>query len=290
MAGAATTRPSNLTVDGNPARAKSRKQTKSDSPFSQSVRAWRNARKLSQMELALRAGVSPRHICFLENGRARPSRVMVLTIADALEMSLREQNRLLLAAGFAPRFQEADFFGPEMAHVRQVVAFILERHEPFGSAAIDAGWRVLVGNNAFWRTIEVFSDGAIQRGDGVNLLEVMAHENFRAKIVNWEEASLMMSRRLHREALEWKASAPNEQVQPPWAEILSERESSANLNGPHPLMIPIHLRYQGRDIRIFSTITTLGTPIDVTLQELRIETFFPADAESEAVLRSMGEM
>jgi transcriptional regulator with XRE-family HTH domain len=248
------------------------------------------ARGVSQLDLSHRSGLSARHLSFIETGRTQPSRQALLTIGEALEMPLRERNRLLEAGGYARVYRQTALEAEEMSHVRGLLQFVLDRHEPYGAVAIDRYWNVIMSNGAASRSLPAFSDPALWTSAPVNLLRLVFHpRGIRQYIINWEEVSRQLVRRAHREL-----GGPGEDDQ--GAALLAELHQYPGVPG-HPitpppstvsdLVLPVHLRKDGIDVRTFSTIMTLGTAQDVTLQELRIETFFPADEASDGVLRSM---
>jgi transcriptional regulator with XRE-family HTH domain len=246
------------------------------------IRAWRQTRGLSQFELASRAGFSVRHVSFIETGRAQPSREAVLALGEVLDLSLRERNRLLEAAGFAHIFRETPLSADQMAHMRGVLQFILDRHLPYAAIAVDRHWNLLLANYAasqFFPTL--VSPALSSRND--NILRATFHpEGTRRWIVNWPEVERHL---LSRADLEF-SSADDPVGSALLAEIRSYASASTAADShpaprPGDLLLPIHIRKGDLDLRLFSTIMTLGTPQDVTLQELRIETFFPADQESE---------
>jgi transcriptional regulator with XRE-family HTH domain len=245
---------------------------------------------VSQLDLAFRSGLSARHLSFIETGRTQPSRQALLAIAEALEMPLRERNGLLEAGGYARLYGETPLAAVEMEHVRAVLQFILERHEPYGAVALDRHWNVVMSNAAAARSLPEFSDTSLWRDAPVNLLRLVFHPlGLRQFIVNWDEVASHLVRRAHRELggasaddaglalLEELHRYPDVPDRP----ALSLPSTAADL------VVPVHLRKNGVDVRTFSAIMTLGTPQDVTLQELRIETFFPADAASDQVIRAM---
>jgi transcriptional regulator with XRE-family HTH domain len=259
-------------------------------PLGGILRGWRAARGVSQLDLAYRSGLSARHLSFIETGRTQPSRQALLTIGEALEMPLRERNRLLEAGGYARVYRQTALEAEEMSHVRGLLQFVLDRHEPYGSVVIDRYWNVIMSNTAASRSLPAFSDPALWTSPPVNLLRLVFHpRGLRQFIVNWEEVSRQLVLRAHREL-----AGPGEDDQS--AMLLTELHQYPDVperpSAPPPstisdLVLPVHLRKDGIDIRTFSTIMTLGTPQDVTLQELRIETFFPADEASDRILRSM---
>jgi transcriptional regulator with XRE-family HTH domain len=250
------------------------------------LRGWRAARGLSQLDLALRAGFSARHLSFVETGRSRPSRDALLAIAEALDVPLRERNQLLEAAGFADAYRETTLDAAEMAHVRGVLRFILERHAPYPAIVLDRYSTCLLANAAASRLIELIVDPSLIAPNANHLRLAFHPLGARRFIVNWEEVARHLLGRAEREL----APAVDD---PRAAALLAELRGYA---GPLPrlaaspagdLLLPIHVRRDALELRLFSTIMTLGTPRDVTLQELRLETFFPADAASDAAWKAI---
>lgn len=252
------------------------------------IRAWRQTRGLSQFELAGRAGFSVRHVSFIETGRANPSREAVLALGEALELPLRERNRLFEAAGFAHVFRETPLSANEMAHIRGMLQFILDRHLPYAAVALDRHWNLLLQNRAAGQ----FFSGLISPGLSAppakpNVLRLTFHpEGSRRWIVNWPE----VERHLLRSAELDLGSAEDPVGAALLAEIRSYASASSALDshralGPGDLLLPIHIRTEDFELCLFSTIMTLCRPRDVTLQELRVETWFPADQDSERCWR-----
>jgi len=250
------------------------------------LREWRAVRGLSQLDLALQSGFSARHISFIETGRTTPSRQALLVLAETLDVPLRDRNRLLEAGGYAHLYRQTPLAADEMRHLRGVLQFILDRHEPYGAVVLDRYSNVLISNAAATRMLAGLVDASLLGGTP-NLLRMTFHPlGLRASIVNWEEVSRQLLRRAERELGE--VSGDNIAT-----ELLTELRGHAGraLEGqPVPagtadLLLPVHIKRGAFEVRLFSTIMTLGTPRDVTLQELRIETFFPADEASEALLR-----
>jgi transcriptional regulator with XRE-family HTH domain len=261
------------------------------------LRRWREARHLSQLELALEAEVSSRHISFLETGRAAPSREMVVTLANVLDVPLRERNILLLAAGYAPVYRETSLEDPRMAPVRSAMELILRQHEPHSAIAFDRHWNLVMANEAYVRFLtSVF--GTIPTGlvplqvtkpPRLNVLHMVFDPNgMRKKILNWEQIAKSLLEQAHRVA----AWARDDSIHDLISAILAypgvpARWREADLEAPQALMLPFELDMgEGKIARMFSTVTTLSTPQDVTLQELHIEAFYPADAETDAMLLS----
>jgi transcriptional regulator with XRE-family HTH domain len=247
------------------------------------LREWRAARGMSQLELAMRAGFSSRHVSFIETGRTQPSRQALLDLAEALDVPLRERNRLLEAGGYAHVYRHTPLAADEMAHVRGVLQFILDRHSPYAAIVLDRYANCLMGNAASGRLLALLVDPSLT-GTHANHLRMVFHPlGARRWIVNWEQVARHLLARAEREFGESKG---DEQATALLTELRrydgwSARGRDLGLR-PADLLLPIHVKKDDLEFRVFSAIMTLGTPQDVTLQELRIETFFPADAESEA--------
>lgn len=258
-------------------------------PIGTLFRYWRTERKLSQLALAVEADVSPRHICFLETGRARPSREMVLHLAEALAVPLRERNILLLAAGFAPVYLESDLDAPELAPARTALDAMLRQQEPFPAVVMNRRWDILLANQAAARFFALFlgDDRESQPANVVRL--VFSPAGLRPWIVNWEEVAEALIGRVHREAV---GGVVDEATTTLLREILAspgvpERWRKPHLAAPIAPLIPVIFRQGERTFRYFSTVTTLGTPQDVTLQEIRVESFFPLDEETTRLAREL---
>ncbi len=257
--------------------------------FGPMLQYWRRTRRLSQLALAHLADVSPRHVCFVETGRARPSREMVLLLASALDVPLRERNALLLAAGFAPVYGETSLDAPEVGAVREALDAILKQQEPYPAVVMDRRWdirRTNAGAERFFRFLLV--DG-FDAAPG-NVIKTVFHPSgLRPYIANWEAVARTLMHRIQREALGGvKDAAAEELVE----EVLAYPDIPASLRTPaleQPLVpfIPVSFERDGRRFDYFSTVTTLGTPLDVTLQELRIECFFPANKATEERAREL---
>jgi transcriptional regulator with XRE-family HTH domain len=258
------------------------------SPVGQLLREWRAARGLSQLDLSIRAGFSSRHVSFIETGRTQPSRQALLVLAETLDVPLRERNRLLEAGGYAHVYRQTPLAADEMQHVRGVLQFILDRHEPYGAVVLDRYSNLLMSNAAASGLLASLIDPSLATATP-NLLRAVFHPlGVRRCIVNWDEVSRNLLGRAEREL------GPLKHDETATALLAEIHEYAGRLPReihpvpvrPADLLLPIHIRNGERDLRMFSTIMTLGTPQDVTLQELRIETFFPADAESDRKVRS----
>ena len=258
------------------------------SPVGVLLRGWRAARGMSQLDLALHAGFSARHVSFIETGRTQPSRQALLVLAEALDVPLRERNRLMEAGGYARVYKETALVSGEMSHIRGVLQFILDRHKPYPAVVLDRYSTCLMGNGASDRMLAAMVDPSLITAN-TNYLRMAFHPlGARRAIVNWEEVSHHLLARAERELghdrNDTTATALLEEVRGYLGAPPSPRAAAVQAAD---LLLPIHFRVGDADLRVFSTIMTLGTPQDITLQELRIETFFPADAASEAVFLSL---
>jgi len=261
------------------------------------LRRWREARHLSQLDLALDAEVSARHISFLETGRAEPSREMLLMLATVLDIPLRERNFLLLAAGYAPVYGETSLDDPRMTQVRAAVEVILKSNEPRSALAHDRHWNIVMANAAFVRflTVTLGKEPAgllpltVSTLPRLNVLRLLFDPNgVRKIIVNWEA----IAKSLLNEAYRRLAWARDDTLKDLITEILAypgvpARWREPDLEAPHELILPMELNLDGKIARMFSTVTTVATPHDVTLQELHVEVFYPADAVTEALLKDL---
>ncbi len=250
------------------------------------LRQWRERRRLSQLELAVRAEISQRHLSFVENDRSTPSREMVLRLADRLDLALRDRNRLLLAAGFAPVYGEQKLEAPGMSAVHNVVQQLLRAHEPNPAIVIDRLWNRVSANDA----TNVFVVGIADelREEPVNVLRVSLHPRGMApRIVNLGEWRAHLLHRLRRQV---------ENTADPDLEAL-EREllgypcdqpvPELELPGPGELAVPLKVRFEEHVLSFLCTISTFGTPLDVTVSELAIESFFAADEKTTKVLQDL---
>jgi transcriptional regulator with XRE-family HTH domain len=250
------------------------------------LRWWRQHRGFSQLELASRAGISQRHLSFLELGRASASRNMVLRLADALNVPLRQDNALLLAAGFAPAWPETELGAPEFAQISSAVDYMLTQQEPFPGVAVDRHWNLLKANKGAGRLVK-FLVGPLPAGASVNLADALVAPNvLRPFLVNWTEVVRYFIRSVESDAAADGSDETNallhrllayKGVRPAIRDAVFEQISAP--------VLPMHFRKDGTKLSLFTTIATLGTPRDVTAQELRIESFFPMDNETAEVLR-----
>ncbi|MEM7152728.1 MAG: helix-turn-helix transcriptional regulator [Myxococcota bacterium] len=247
------------------------------------LRRWRTARGLSQLALAEQAEVSTRHISYVENGRSQPSREMVLVLASALDVPLRERNALLVAAGFAPVYRESGIAEPQMTHVRRALDLICERQEPFPAIVVDRGWNLVMSNGGAQRMLaHAPPDYAALGVHARNALHLLFHpQGMRRFVINWEEVSRVLVARLVREAQqdETVAELARALLAYPGMPQAFREPAPADAN---QVMVPLHTRNDGVELRLFTTVSSLGTPLDITAQELRIECYYPADEATEA--------
>jgi transcriptional regulator with XRE-family HTH domain len=259
----------------------SARQAARQRPVGELLRAWRDRRRVSQLDLAIAADISTRHLSFVETGRSTPSRDMVLRLSEHLDVPLRERNRLLLAAGYAPVYTESTLADPQMSAVRQAVRLLLARHEPYPAAVVDRGWN-LVDANA---SVGLFVDG-IAPELTANVLRATLHPDGMApRVLNLGEWRAHLLGRLRRQV--------EQTADPDLADLLTELRGypcdqpvpEVEVPGPGEIFVPLRLRHDGADLTFFSTVATFGTPLDVTVAELVIESFFPADEFTAAHLR-----
>ncbi|BFM17131.1 helix-turn-helix transcriptional regulator [Maricurvus nonylphenolicus] len=259
--------------------------------FPSVFREWRAFRKLSQLDLALAADVSQRHVSWLETGRSQPSREMVVRLSEAMQVPLRERNVLLQAAGFAPMYRESDLDEPAMKPVYDALSQMLKHHDPLPAIVVDRFWNVKMKNQAadlmlsLGGDIEAMQASIGTNSDEINLALLTVHpEGMRPFISNWDQAAPLFIQRLKREA----DGDPD---------IRDRMAAIIELAGPMPdialqaegllPVLPLELNVNGLELSLFSVMSTFGTPMDITTDELRIESFYPADTATEAFFKSM---
>jgi transcriptional regulator with XRE-family HTH domain len=248
------------------------------------LRRWRERRRLSQLELSLRTDVSTRHLSYLETGRSAPSREMVLLLADELEVPLREQNRLLLAAGYAPAHAERGLDDAALEPVRTALRQVLAGHEPYPAAVVDRHWDLVEANAGLAVFTRLVAPHLLL--PPANVLRATLHpDGLAPHVVNlgaWRAHLLhRLSRQVEITGATREAELLAELRAYPGGDAAPERVTVAG-----EIAVPLRLRASGRDLAFISTIATFGTPLDVTVAELSIESFYPADAATDEVLRS----
>ena len=253
------------------------------------LQEWRRIRRKSQLDLALEADVTPRHLSFVETGRSRPSREMVLMLASALDVPLRERNALLLAAGFAPLYHETDLGAAELAPALAALKAMLGQQEPYPAVVMNRHWDVLLGNDGASRLFGLLLDGR-DTSRPMNVVRLMFDpRGLRPFVANWEEAAEALVRRIHREAV---CGVPDPATSQLVEEVFSypgvpEQWRKPDVDVPLMPVVPVRFAKDSLALNFFSAVTTLGTPQDVTLQEIRVECFFPLDPATAELSRAL---
>ena len=254
--------------------------------FASSLRWWRRHRGLSQLDLAGRTEISQRHLSFMELGRASPSRDMVMRLATALDVPLRQHNALLIAAGFAPVWRQTDLAAPELNEISRALDFMLAQQEPFPAVAVDRHWNLLRSNPGAVRLVE-FLVGPLPPDTPINLADALvAPDVLRPHLVNWPEVVRYFVRSVEADAAADgtpETAALHQRLVA--YQGVREALNSAPTDLPVTPVLAMHFRKGNTSLRLFTTIATLGTPQDITLQELRIECFFPIDEATAGILR-----
>lgn len=255
-------------------------------PVGELLRHWRESRRLSQLELANQAEISTRHLSFVETGRSKPSRDMVLHLAEQLDVPLRERNALLLAAGYAPVYAETALDAPQLAAVRGAVRQVLAGQEPYPAAALDRHWNLVEAN----RSLSVFTDEIADDllTPPVNVLRVSLHpDGLARRIRNLGEWRAHLLGRLRRHV----ALTADPELAGLYRELrgypCDDQEPEFEVPGPGDIVVPLRVRHRDRELAFLSTVTTFGTPLDITVAELTIESFLPADAGTAAAVRDL---
>jgi transcriptional regulator with XRE-family HTH domain len=258
------------------------------SPFGRVLRRWRGARGMSQLALASAAATSTRHLSFLETGRAQPSREMVVRLSHALDVPLRERNALLAAAGFAPLYRESALDAPAMSALARMIDFTLARFEPFPAFVVDRGYRVLRANAAALKTLGGFaSAGPVWREQPVNLLRVTLHpDGLQPHLVNFREVAGSLLARLERVVASCAGDAELAALERELRALPGVPDASTFPATFDPVL-PLHLKKGELELKLFTMLSQIGAAQDVTAAELHIETLMPADAPTEAALRSL---
>jgi len=250
------------------------------------LRDWRQRRRLSQLDLAVDAEVSPRHLSFVETGRSKPSRELVLHLAEHLDVPLRDRNTLLLAAGYAPVYHQTPLDADAMAPVREALDQLLRGHEPYPAIVVDGRWDLVSANQA---ALAILTEDVNPEllAPPVNTMRVCLHpEGLAPRIVNLADYAAHLLMRIDRQAA--VTGDPNV------LSLADELRRFPTVAGTEPavpdsaamVFMPLVIRAGGRQLTFFSTLTTFGSALDITVAELSIEAFYPADAETGAALRA----
>jgi transcriptional regulator with XRE-family HTH domain len=247
------------------------------------LRDWRQRRRLSQLELALEAGVSARHVSFIETGRSRPSPEMVLHLAERLEVPLRERNHLLLAAGYAPSFDQRDLDDPDMAPVTRAMQQILDGHEPYPALVVDGAWEMIAANSAVGLLTAGIDPDLL--APPVNVLRLSLHpDGLAPRIANLAEWRSHLLERLERQV----ALTGHAALQALHEELLEyPAPADEGAGAGNDIAVPLRLRTDAGELAFISTVTTFGTAVEITASELSIESFFPADERTGDALRAL---
>ena len=265
--------------------------------FTTLLKSWRKQRGFSQLALALASDVSQRHLSFLESGRSQPSRDMILRLGTALEIPFRDQNTLLTAAGFAPVFVESDLSASELAPIRRALDFMLRQQEPYPAIVMDRYWNQLQSNQAAQCLLGLLIEPkqlecCCSSSGQVNLMKAMLHPQvLRSVVANWEAVASVLIRRVHREAI---AAGENSLSHALFQEVLQYADVADLWQAHTPEiwqapLLTVNFEQDGQQLSFFTTLATLGTPYDITLQELRIESLFPANEETAERMKQLAE-
>jgi transcriptional regulator with XRE-family HTH domain len=256
-------------------------------PVGHLLREWRQRRRMSQLDFATEAEISSKHLSFLETGRSQPSREMLLRLADLLEVPLRERNAMLIAAGFAPMFAERSLSDPALKAAREAVELVLKGHEPYPALAIDRHWTMLAANSAVTVLLGDVDPELLK--PPVNVLRLSLHPNGLApriaNLAQWREHLFArLKRQIDVSADQVLIALLDELAKYP-APAANAREAHIEADA---IIVPFKLVVNGAVLSFISTTTVFGTPIDVTLSELALESFFPADEATAAIVRGVG--
>jgi transcriptional regulator with XRE-family HTH domain len=251
--------------------------------FGQQLKRWRGARGLSQLELGLQASVSARHLSFLENGRARPSRGMVLRLAAALDLPLRERNQLLLDGGYAPHYGEHSLDDDALAEALQALRFLLEAHEPYPAFVLDRYWDIVAWNRP---QALLLQDLAVPGGSlaHLNALDLVFEPGvMRDDFLNWDEVASAVLRRLRRQVAH---AGTDDRLRALWEKVLAAPGVAdlSPVDAPPPMLVPMRMRQGDQVFTWFNTLAVFGATGEVTLEELVIESFFPGDEVTRAFI------
>jgi len=250
------------------------------------LRDWRQRRRLSQLDLACEANISPRHLSFVETGRSMPSREMILRLADQLQIPVRERNVLLVAAGYAPIFVERSLDDPKLEAMRRAIDLVIEGHKPFPAFAINRHWEIVSSNAALPQLYEGVADHLLARP--VNAMRISLHpDGLAPRILNLDEWRAHLLQRL-RQQIDLTAD-------PVLVDLLRELMDYPSARGARRhdtdhfagAVVPMRIATSVGELSMFSTTMVFGTPVDITLSELAIETFFPADAATAEIVRRL---
>jgi transcriptional regulator with XRE-family HTH domain len=247
------------------------------------LREWRQRRRLSQLDLAIQADISARHLSFVETGRSRPTSEMILRLTEQLEVPLRDRNRVLLAGGYAPAYPEHGLAEPELAAVRAGLRQVLAGHQPYPAVLVNRWWELVDGNSS----VGYLTAGAAAwlLEPPVNVLRLSLHpDGMAARIVNLAEWRAHLLARLRRQV----AATGDARLADLHAELSGYPGGESEPPRQTDVVVPLRYRHDGHELSFFSITAVIGTPMDVTVEELAIESFYPADQGTAAALRALG--
>ncbi len=254
-----------------------------DVSFGELLKDWRSRRRISQLDLALAANVSARHIAFLETGRSKPSRAMVIQLSEALTVPRTERNVMLNRAGFAATYKQRNLDDEDMCHVQSAVMWTLERHDPYPAMAVDRHWRLVRANRSAGMLL---SSVGISAGDSM-LEAAVSSPSLRGAVVNWPEVVRHIHQRLRTESAHLGGDAVLDAAAAKLGEEI--RTEATAENGDLPAVVPTRYRAGGITLSFFSTIAQFGTAEDIALADLKIELLFPADETTRGILLAQSD-
>jgi transcriptional regulator with XRE-family HTH domain len=254
-------------------------------PIGHRLREWRQRRRWTQLDLACEAEISSKHLSFLETGRSKPSREMLLHLAELLEVPLRERNEWLVAAGFAPVFTEHALDAPELQMGRRAIEQVLRGHEPFPALAIDRHWNMITANRIVPHLLAGITPSLLE--PPVNVLRLSLHpEGLAPRIANFHQWRTHLLNRLRRQ-IDLSADADLAKLHDELEGYPTPPATRSAREEPTHIVVPLRLEIGGATLSFISTTTVFGTPVDITLSELAIESFFPTDAETASTLNQL---
>lgn len=251
------------------------------------LRHWRDLRHLSQLDLSLSAGVSQRHLSYVETGKARPSRDLLLHLGEVLGVPLRDRNALLHAGGYAAMFPQAHWDDPDFAPVRDAIEFLLHRHEPNPAVVLDRHWSLVDANAAAVRLIATFGGADALEVAAGNAMRLLVHpDGLRRAVVNFDEVGGHLADRITREAANYPDDATLADLAAEFVDLIGDVPRTAP-DVALPLVVASDLRAGDHEVRLMSMLTTVGGALDVTVSELVVELFYPTDPASAATLEAL---
>jgi transcriptional regulator with XRE-family HTH domain len=260
--------------------------------FGDRLRHWRGLRHMSQNDLALAANVSSRHISFLETGRARPSRKMVLRLSEVLDLPFRARNELLACVNHRAGFSETPLTDEKLSNISETLNFLLASHDPLPAFVLDQNWNVIRANRAATRILSILMDGvAAPKASTSNVIDWLVQEGGLNTILeNWQEIGVELVRRVHKRG---EVSGSDPSVHNMLSKLVGALENSppnSKKKTKEEFILPIKVRKSGLALNFYSTVTKVGDPRDITLQELSLETLCPADNETRQLLISLSKL